>query len=89
MKDDRGLYYYPNPQHKRVRMYVRLAADGQVEFRMFDADEPTVWERHGWMPMDAVRQAAAMYKASGRDVDPLALYDEAVARAVLGEEGKL
>ena len=32
MKDSQGIYYYPNPADKRVRMYVRESF-GQVEFR--------------------------------------------------------
>lgn len=87
MKDNRGIYYYPNPQYRRVKMYIRLAADGQIEFRMDNVDEPQIWDRHGWVPLEAVRQAAVRFRELGRGADPMTLYDENVARALLREEG--
>lgn len=86
MRDEQGVYYLPNPQNRRIKMYVRLAANGQIEFRMDNADVPEIWQKHGWMPMQAVKQAAAMYKEKGREANPLAFYDEVVARAVLNEQ---
>jgi hypothetical protein len=42
MKDDKGLYYYPFPENKRVRKYVtRMAND--ICFRMWDTDQPELW----------------------------------------------
>jgi hypothetical protein len=46
MKDKRGLYYYPFPQNKRVRMYVRKQAD-IIEFRLWNQDDPKLWKEHG------------------------------------------
>lgn len=80
MKDDRGLYYYPFPQNKRVRMYVRENAEG-VAFRMWNQDDPELWEKHGWVPWDAIVQAQAMYK--GGAFDPRKAYDLNLAKALL------
>ncbi len=49
MKDDRGLYYYPNPLNKKFRMYIR-EADGDVCFRMWSADDPDLLTQHEWVP---------------------------------------
>ncbi len=82
MQDDLGLYYYPDPNDKRTRVYVR-SQGGSVEFRLWRADRPEVWERHEWVPLEIIRHAAGMYRDMGREADPLKLYDEAVARALL------
>ncbi|MEG6504292.1 hypothetical protein ACR4XJ_10105 [Nitratidesulfovibrio sp. D1] len=82
MQDDLGLYYYPDPNDKRTRVYVR-SQGGSVEFRLWRADRPEVWERHEWVPLEVIRHAAGMYRDMGREADPLKLYDEAVARALL------
>lgn len=82
MQDDLGLYYYPDPNDKRTRVYVR-AQGGSVEFRLWRADRPEVWERHEWVPLEVIRHAAGMYRDMGRETDPLKLYDESVARALL------
>jgi hypothetical protein len=83
MKDELGLYYYPFPQNTRVRMYVR-EAEGSVLFRLWNADDPKLWEEHGWVPYDAIRQAEAMY--AGKDFDPRYAYDIEVARALIKEQ---
>lgn len=84
MQDERGLYYYPDPSNKRTRVYTR--AQGQtIEFRLWQADHPEVWEKHSWIPLEIIRNAAEMYREMGRDADPMLLYDEAVARALLKE----
>ncbi|MFP3870084.1 MAG: hypothetical protein ACLFVT_04275 [Syntrophobacteria bacterium] len=82
MKDERGLYYYPFPQNKRVRMYV-CEAEGTVWFRLWNADDPELWEEHGWLPYDAIHEAAKMY--TGKDFDPKQAYDVNVAKVVLTE----
>lgn len=84
MHDDKGHYYYPNPADKQVRMYVRESEEtpGDVEFRLFSAVNPEIWERHPWLPRQVVIEAAKMYDKPDRD--PLGLYDEAVAKALLG-----
>jgi len=83
MKDERGMYYFPFPQNKRVRMYVQEKAD-MIHFRLWNADDPQLWEEHGWVPYDAIVQAQAMYQQKN-DFNPRRAYDLAVARAVLKE----
>ena len=80
MKDDRGLYYYPNPLNKKFRMYIR-EIDGDVCFRLWNADDENLWEEHGWVPYDAVKQAATMF--SGKDFNPNQAYDLGIARELL------
>lgn len=90
MRDQRGLYYHTRPGDTGSRVYVRRGADGEVEFRLWEADHPEIWERHPWLPMQAVREAATCYRESHPDLssaaDPLRLYDLAVARALLEED---
>ena len=80
MKDDRGLYYHPNLHNKRVRMYVREFGD-ELEFRLWHQDVPELWDEHGWVPYEAIQQAANMYK--GKALDPQRIYDLNVARALI------
>jgi hypothetical protein len=84
MKDSLGSFYYPNPQHTEARMYVRRFA-GRIEFRMWHRDDPQVWDKHNWLPMDVIEQAAQMFKAMGKESDPTTLYDLAVAERLLDE----
>ena len=85
MKDQLGIYYYPNPQHTEARMYVRRFG-GRVEFRMWHRDDASVWEKHNWLPYEVIEQAARMFKAMGKESDPTALYDVAVATRLLDDE---
>lgn len=85
MKDDRGMFYYPFPQNKLVRMYVDQL-DGEIRFRMWNQEDPDMWQQHGWVPYGAILQAASMYK--GDDFDPGQAYDIELAGALLKEEGK-
>lgn len=87
MKDDKGLYYYPDPSDSKTRVYVREAPSG-MEFRMWRADHPEVWERHGWLALDVLSAAAGMYRERGTGADPLAFYDTRVARALLADEAR-
>jgi hypothetical protein len=80
MKDNRGLYYYPFPSNKRVRMYVRQDPAG-IAFRMWNQDDPQMWEDHGWVPHDAILQAQAMY--DGGAFDPGRAYDLNLAQALI------
>ncbi|WP_045215751.1 hypothetical protein [Desulfonatronovibrio magnus] len=80
MKVPQGDYYYPNPNHKRERMYVR-DNDGVIEFRLWSQDHPQIWERHGWLDMDIINRAAGMYDKKGEN--PAKLYDINVAKAIL------
>lgn len=82
MRDERGLYYYPNVSNKRFRTYVK-EADGQIWFRLYNADDPDLWNSHGWVPYDAIEKAAAQY--TGRQFDPSVAYDLQLARALIAE----
>ncbi|MDL2321026.1 hypothetical protein LJC47_01580 [Desulfosarcina sp. OttesenSCG-928-B08] len=84
MKDRIGLYYYPFPENKQVRMYVREKAD-EVEFRMKNENDPAIWNDHGWVPYSAILQAQVLYARKG-SFDPNRAYDLQVAKAVLAEE---
>ena len=85
MKDDNGLYYYPDPSDRNTRVYVREESGG-IEFRLWRTDHPEVWEQHGWLAYEVVSAAAAMYKERGTGADPLAFYDLNVARALVKGE---
>ena len=87
MKDETGLYYHPDPSDAKTRVYVRESAAG-VEFRMWRAAPPEVWERHEWLAYDVLMAAASMYKERGNKAAPLTFYDLNVARALLKEEAR-
>ena len=80
MKDSRGLYYYPFLDNKRVRMYVKEEGTA-VWFRLWNQDEPKLWDEHGWVPHDAILKAAGMYE--GKNFDPTRAYDIKLARTVI------
>ncbi|WP_419786701.1 hypothetical protein [Pseudodesulfovibrio sp.] len=84
MKDERGAYYTPSLQHPEVRMYVR-DNNGDIEFRLYNPMEPIVWEKHQWVPYEAIRQAAEMYKERATGRNPLALYDLEIAKKLLSD----
>jgi hypothetical protein len=83
MKDDRGQYYYPFPQNKKARMYV-LKQGEEICFRAWNSDDPELWEKHGWVPYEAIKQAQAMYEKKN-DFDPVKAYDLELAEALLKE----
>ncbi len=83
MKDDRGLYYHPFPENKRVRMYVREDG-GDICFRLWNSDDQKLWEEHEWIPYGAIRQASAMYNKQN-NFDPSHAYDIEVARVLIRE----
>jgi len=83
MKDERGIYYYPNLQNKKVRMYVRKT-EGEIFFRLLNSDDPGLWEEHGWLPYEAIKQAAALNK--NKDFDSKQVYDINMAKVLLDEE---
>lgn len=85
MKDANGIYYYPNPADTTTRVYVRNSISG-VQFRMWHSQRPEVWEKHGWLDMQVIEAAATMYKDMKQGVDPMLLYDAAVATALLKAE---
>jgi hypothetical protein len=82
MQDDKGLYYFPFPANPKAKMYVRKA-EGTIWFRLWSADDPQLWEQHGWVPYTAIKMARNMY--TGKNFDPRAAYDINVARALLEE----
>lgn len=84
MRDERGLYYHARGGDPRVRVYVRRGADGEIEFRLWEATHPEVWDRHPWLPISVIRDAAALYKEERNpDADPQKLYDVDIAKALL------
>ena len=85
MKDRVGIYYYPFPDNKRVRMYVR-EKNGDVEFRMKNEDDPTIWNDHGWVPYGAIKQAQVLYANKG-PFDPQRAYDIQVAKTLIRDGG--
>jgi hypothetical protein len=80
MQDKQGVFYYPLPQNKTVKMYVR-ENNGVVEFRLHNEQDPGLYEEHGWITHEMARQASQMYTGKGRD--PLSLYDIDAAMAAL------
>lgn len=91
MKDALGLYYHPQPGNPKARVYVRRGPLQSIEFRLWQQDHPEVWEKHQWLSSDIIRSAASVYKQSGRGSEgsnPLLLYDEHVAKALLDEAGQ-
>ncbi len=88
MKDSRGLYYYPVLQNKNLRMYVRLSED-DIEFRLWDNEDPSLWDEHGWLPWTAINQAAEVYEKENRKgKPPLQLYDIELAIRLLRDHVK-
>ena len=83
MKDERGLYYHPFPQNKKVRMYVSGSEDN-IYFRLWNSNDPDLWTDHKWVPYDAIKQAANIYK--GKDFDPKQAYDIEVAKELIKED---
>lgn len=82
MKDKLGFYYYPFPQNKRVRMYVRKKGS-EICFRLWNPDDPKLWEEHGWVPYGAIKQAAGIYRGDG--FDPHKAYDIEIAKTLVKE----
>jgi len=82
VKDEQGTYYFPFPQNRQVRMYVREDQE-TVWFRLWSQSDPTLWDDHGWLPWEAIEQAMALRRPKG--FDPKTAYDVQVARAVLKE----
>ena len=86
MKDERGIYYFAQPGNTNVRVYVR-ENNGEIEFRLWESNNPQVWEKHDWIPLEVIKQAASLYKKERNpEADPLKLYDVNVARALLKEK---
>jgi len=82
MKDELGVYYYPFPENKRVRMYIKQE-NGGISFRLWNADDQNLWQEHGWVPYEAVKEAIKIY--DGKQFNPAQAYDIDIARALLKE----
>ena len=82
MKDRKGVYYYPYPQNKRVKTYVRRFGNN-IEFRLWNEDDQNLWEEHGWVSHDAIIQANKLFNKKA--FDPNQVYDVQVAKALLNE----
>ena len=85
MEDKNGLYYYPFPDNKKVRMYVSLQG-GLICFRLWNQDDQELWKEHGWVPYDAIVEASNLYQG-GKAFNPREAYDIRLARALLNEKG--
>ena len=59
MKDERGKYYYPFPQNKKVRMYVKEEGD-DIFFRLWSSEDIKLWDDHDWIPYGAIKQASVL-----------------------------
>lgn len=84
LRDERGFYYFPILDDKKVRMYVRRNSAGEIEYRMWEAQHPEVWEDHQWLPRRLLAQFQEFYhKNRNGKANPLTLYDEKIAEALL------
>jgi len=55
-----------------------------IEFRLWNQDDPKLWKEHGWVPYDAILQAADMHK--GGVFSPNQAYDIEIARALIKDQ---
>lgn len=86
MQDKLGIYYNPQPGNNKARVYVRKDAHDNIEFRLWQQDQPRIWDKHQWLSLDVIEKAATLYKQTSdhaEDVNPMILYDVAVAKALL------
>ncbi len=83
MQDDKGLYYYPFPQNKQARMYVRETR-GEIEFRLWNQVDEKLWNEHGWVPYDAIKQAQKIY--NGKGFEPDQVYNLVLARQLIRDD---
>lgn len=65
-------------------MYIRKTGR-EICFRMWNSEDPKMWEEHEWVPYEAIKQAAAIYKR--KSFDPGMAYDMDTARALIREHG--
>ncbi len=64
-------------------MYVKLMED-DIAFRLWDDENPAMWDEHGWVPWTALNQAAAMYVENREgNPPPMHLYDMEIAMRLL------
>lgn len=83
MKDKLGLYYYPLPDNKRVRMYVSEIHD-KICFKFWNADAPEIWDKQSWVPYEDIVKATAAYKDKKRN--PIEAYDIVAAKTLIRED---
>ncbi len=83
MKDKLGLYYYPFPDNKRVRMYVSEIQD-KICFKFWNADAPEIWDKQNWVPYKDIVKATVAYKDKKRN--PIEAYDIEVAKNLIRED---
>jgi len=83
MKDKLGLYYYPFPDNRRVRMYVHEIQD-KICFKFWNADAPEIWDKQRWVAYDEIVKATAAYKDKKRN--PIEAYDVEVAKNLIKED---
>ena len=89
MKDQLGLYYFPDLTDRTTRMYVRNTASGEIEFRLWMESKPEVWERHPWIPYEAIVQANKLYEQErNKQNKPLDLYRLDLAKALIVADEK-
>ncbi len=89
MKDKKGIYYYPFADNKQIRMYVQ-ESNNTIEFRLWKSEDPDLWEKHGWLPFEAVQAAIKMYDPKkGGGFDPSYVYDISLAKSVLQDSQKI
>ncbi len=84
MKNEKGYYYYPYPENKQTRMYVKKS-QGIIWFRLWNQQIPELWDEHGWVSYDAIVEASKIYQKNKTNFDPNRAYDINVAKEVLGE----
>lgn len=87
MKDKNGLFYYPFPANKRIRMYVKPCGP-DILFRMWNADDDGMWEKHGWVPFGAIQEAMGLYRKNAGGFDPRQAYNIELARALIQDEAR-
>jgi hypothetical protein len=85
MHDNRGVYYYPYPNNKNTRMYIKKSQGG-IWFRLWNKEIPELWDEHDWIPYDAILKASSMYKKGTGKFDPCIAYDIEVAKSLLDEK---
>ncbi len=83
MKDKLGLYYYPFPANRRVRMYVHEIQD-KICFKFWNADAPEIWDKQRWVAYDEIVKTTAAYKNKERN--PIEAYDIEVAKNLIKED---
>lgn len=67
-------------------MYVKEEKN-TIYFRLWNADDEPLWNEHGWVPYEAIKQAADMYdeKTANNAFNPHKAYDINIAKALIKE----